>query len=126
MIAIKVHNDNQWKRVERSFVDMGIKWINDKSYFMPIGRVYPRYITITSQRCPKCGWTRSANRKGEQFVCTACKHADNADIVGSRNIALELKPISATERRKQPNKEGFYWEATCGETIVPHVQKAKE
>lgn len=40
----------------------------------------------TSQRCPECGHTRRENRSGEDFLCRSCGHAENADVVGSRNV----------------------------------------
>jgi putative transposase len=47
--------------------------------------VNPAY---TSQTCPECGVVDTASRRRQsEFVCTACGHADNADVVGARNIS---------------------------------------
>jgi putative transposase len=44
----------------------------------------------TSQACPKCGHTCTANRpnKGLLFVCQHCRYTLHADLVGARNVAL--------------------------------------
>jgi putative transposase len=44
----------------------------------------------TSQACPSCGYTSSANRpnKGLLFVCQSCHYTLHSDLVGARNIAL--------------------------------------
>ena len=49
----------------------------------------------TSRRCPKCGFTKKANRKSQsQFKCHQCKFPLNADLVGSRNIAHKFAATS--------------------------------
>ncbi len=40
----------------------------------------------TSQRCNACGHTERSNRKGENFLCRKCEHADDADINAAKNI----------------------------------------
>lgn len=45
--------------------------------------VPPQY---TSQKCACCGYTDSANRKGEAFRCLACGHTDHSDINAAKNI----------------------------------------
>jgi len=44
----------------------------------------------TSQACPICGHTCTANRpnKGLLFVCQHCRYTLHADLVGARNVAL--------------------------------------
>jgi len=44
----------------------------------------------TSQACPMCGHTCTANRpsKGLLFVCQQCRYTLHADLVGARNVAL--------------------------------------
>jgi IS605 OrfB family transposase len=44
----------------------------------------------TSQACPRCGHTSTANRpnKGLLFVCQQCRYTLHADLVGARNVAL--------------------------------------
>ncbi|MFL5706926.1 MAG: RNA-guided endonuclease InsQ/TnpB family protein [Ktedonobacteraceae bacterium] len=44
----------------------------------------------TSQACPMCGHTCTANRpnKGLLFVCQHCRYTLHADLVGARNVAL--------------------------------------
>ena len=45
--------------------------------------VSPSY---TSQTCPECGHRARQSRNNERFSCVRCGHADDADIVGARNI----------------------------------------
>ena len=41
----------------------------------------------TSQTCPCCGQVAKENRlKKVEFLCVACGHADNADVVGAVNM----------------------------------------
>ena len=42
----------------------------------------------TSQRCPKCGHTKRANRdkNNHRFTCKTCHYQLNDDLVGARNI----------------------------------------
>ena len=41
----------------------------------------------TSQTCPCCGQVAKENRlKEAEFLCAACGHADNADVVGAVNM----------------------------------------
>ncbi len=44
----------------------------------------------TSQACPMCGHTCTANRpkSGLLFVCQHCRYTLHADLVGARNVAL--------------------------------------
>jgi putative transposase len=44
----------------------------------------------TSQACPMCGHTCTANRpkSGLLFVCQQCRYTLHADLVGARNVAL--------------------------------------
>ena len=47
-------------------------------------KIDPKY---TSQRCPKCGHVSKKNRISQAlFKCTACGYAENADLVGAKNI----------------------------------------
>jgi IS605 OrfB family transposase len=56
--------------------------------------VNPKY---TSQGCSKCGHVEKANRKSQSlFECKRCGHSLNADLNGSRNIALRGKMQVAT------------------------------
>ena len=42
----------------------------------------------TSRTCPRCGHVSGDNRVTQaEFVCVACGHAANADVVGALNIA---------------------------------------
>jgi len=78
----------------------------------------------TSRECPKCGHTHADNRKSQSvFLCVACGHTENADLVASKNIrerglkcskartigriACEVSgvlvpPAAGTHRREQP------------------------
>jgi putative transposase len=41
----------------------------------------------TSRECPICGHTCAENRKSQSvFLCVACGHTENADLVASKNI----------------------------------------
>ncbi len=46
----------------------------------------------SSQTCPICGTVSRLNRRGEDFLCVACGHADDADTVGARNILARTLP----------------------------------
>lgn len=50
-------------------------------------KINPQY---TSQRCHYCGWIDKASRLSQSdFVCTKCRHKDNADRNAARNIAMD-------------------------------------
>ena len=51
---------------------------------VPVVTVDPLH---TSQRCPRCNHTERKNRKGILFSCKNCGYSNNADRVGSINIA---------------------------------------
>jgi len=85
-----------------------------------IVRINPTY---TSQRCSKCGWVRSTNRKGKQFKCKSCGFSLDADLNASFNISANLLPIGRQERLLHKNKTGFYWNEVEKEFIVPSTQK---
>lgn len=56
--------------------------------------VDPRH---TSQTCSKCGCQHKSNRKSQSlFQCRSCSHQLNADLNGSRNIALKYLAITGT------------------------------
>lgn len=44
----------------------------------------------TSQRCPACDHTEQRNRNGEAFLCRSCGYADNADVVGAKNVLFRF------------------------------------
>jgi len=79
--------------------------------------------TYTSQRCSDCGWVRKGNRKKKQFKCGKCGHTQDADLNASRNISLELSPITTEQRLLHKNRIGFYWLEVGQEPIVPDAQK---
>ena len=59
-------------------------------------KVNPKY---TSQRCSKCGHVEKANRRNQSsFECKKCHFRLNADLQGSRNIALRGKMQLATSQ----------------------------
>lgn len=81
---------------------------------VPVRVVDPRN---TSRTCPACGHCDKANRRSQsEFECRACGFKENADVVGSRNIAsraLVDAPIvsgddggnrPATARRSKPRR----------------------
>ena len=49
----------------------------------------------TSQQCPTCGYTSSANRpeKGLLFICQHCQYTLHADLVGARNVCLRTRLV---------------------------------
>ena len=51
---------------------------------VPVVTVDPMH---TSQRCPRCNHTERKNRRGILFSCKHCSYTNNADRVGSINIA---------------------------------------
>jgi IS605 OrfB family transposase len=75
--------------------------------------------TYTSQRCSRCGWVRSSNRKGKLFKCGQCSCVMDSDLNGSCNIAANLIGISNKERLLQKNRVGFYWLEAGQASIVP-------
>jgi len=79
--------------------------------------------TYTSQRCSRCGWVRSTNRKGKQFRCVKCGFALDADLNASLNICADLRPIGTKERLFHKNRKGFCWSEAGKEPIVPSAQK---
>ena len=80
-----------------------------------IERLSPTY---TSQRCSKCGWVCSRNRKGKQFKCVVCKFSEDADLNAAKNISTPLKAISKEQRLLHKNRKGFYWNEIGKEFIV--------
>ena len=80
--------------------------------------------TYTSKRCSECGWTRSRNRKGKQFICGQCGNRIDADINAAKNISMDLSPIyyRGKKRRKLDIKKGFWWRAKGEEPVVSSVQ----
>ena len=79
--------------------------------------------TYTSQRCNSCGWVRRSNRQNQEFKCSQCGHATNADLNAARNIATNLRAISNKERLLHKNRIGFYWNEVGQECIVPVAKK---
>ena len=53
------------------------------NYKMEVRKVHPAY---TSQTCHSCGHVGKDNRKQSDFKCTACGHADDADVNAALNI----------------------------------------
>jgi putative transposase len=51
---------------------------------VPVVTIDPKY---TSQRCPRCNHTERKNRRGILFSCKHCSYKNNADRIGSINIA---------------------------------------
>jgi IS605 OrfB family transposase len=64
-----------------------IKKIQSKLDWLGINHfsVDPAY---TSKACPKCSNIDNKNRNGKSFVCTVCKHKDDADHNAAINIEL--------------------------------------
>ncbi|GFP29491.1 MAG: hypothetical protein DDT18_01547 [Actinobacteria bacterium] len=80
--------------------------------------VDPRH---TSQRCPRCGHISKDNRKSQSaFKCSQCHYSVNADLVGSRNIALTALNLYGEGKRPSeravmllPMAEGKTLMASC-------------
>jgi IS605 OrfB family transposase len=48
----------------------------------------------TSQRCSRCGHIHRSNRRSQsRFKCRKCGFELNADLNGSRNIAVKYLPV---------------------------------
>lgn len=54
-----------------------------QSHRVALVRVNPAFTSLT---CPDCRAVDRMNRTGESFRCVACGYAEDADIVGARNI----------------------------------------
>ncbi|MDE0611160.1 MAG: transposase, partial [Gammaproteobacteria bacterium] len=52
-------------------------------YKLEVRKVNPAY---TSQTCHQCGHVDKDSRKQTDFKCTACGHADDADVNAALNI----------------------------------------
>jgi len=51
----------------------------------------------TSETCPCIGQVAKENRLKEvEFLCVACGHADNADVVGAINISERVQRLLAS------------------------------
>ena len=63
----------------------------------------------TSKLCPKCSNIDDNNRKGKSFVCTVCKHEDDADHNAAVNIeqrAFDDEVIKIVEKYPYSTKKG--------------------
>ena len=71
--------DSMWVRGKM------IKKLTEKCKWqgIPVIAVDPAY---TSKACPKCHQIDDRNRSGKLFVCTVCKHTDDADHNATVNI----------------------------------------
>jgi len=71
-----------------TYYDLQMKITNKaKEHGIAVVKIDPRY---TSQRCSKCGHIDPANRpRQEEFCCTACGYACNADYNASQNISIK-------------------------------------
>lgn len=49
----------------------------------------------TSQRCAECRAIDPRSRQGRQFVCTSCRHTDDADVNAARNILAAGLAVTA-------------------------------
>ncbi len=62
---------------------------------VPVVTVDPMY---TSQRCPRCNHTERKNRRGILFSCQHCNYANNADRIGSINIAQKYLGVFVEQK----------------------------
>jgi len=62
---------------------------------VPVVTVDPMH---TSQRCPRCNHTERKNRRGILFSCLHCGYTNNADRVGSINIAQRYLGVFAEQK----------------------------
>jgi putative transposase len=62
---------------------------------VPVVTVDPMH---TSQRCPRCNHTDRKNRRGILFSCQHCGYANNADRIGSINIAQKYLGVFAEQK----------------------------
>jgi len=52
----------------------------------------------TSQRCPRCSHTERKNRRGILFSCLNCTYKNNADRIGSINIAQKYLGVFVEQK----------------------------
>ena len=62
---------------------------------VPVVTVDPMH---TSQRCPRCNHTEKRNRKGILFSCKHCRYTNNADRIGSINIAQKYLGVFVEQK----------------------------
>jgi putative transposase len=62
---------------------------------VPVVTVDPMH---TSQRCPRCDHTERRNRRGILFSCRHCSYTNNADRIGSINIAQKYLGVFAERK----------------------------
>jgi len=49
----------------------------------------------SSQKCPKCGYINSKNRRGKKFKCIECGFEEDADVVAGMNLSFSaMRPQS--------------------------------
>lgn len=60
------------------------------------GILVPVPAHYTSQTCPDCGQVAAENRQTQaRFVCVACGHEENADVVGAKNVLARGHRVAA-------------------------------
>jgi len=62
---------------------------------VPVVTVDPMH---TSQRCPRCNHTERKNRRGILFSCQHCSYTNNADRIGSINIAQKYLGVFVEQK----------------------------
>ena len=82
-------------------------WLDKVEMNCEVNRVSFRTVSpyFTSQCCPACNHTDSANRSGEVFKCQKCGHSGNADLVAALNIRDRFLsgPYGAAYKQKSPS-----------------------
>lgn len=89
-------------------------------------RVRPHH---TSQRCHECGTVDKESRRGPRFDCTACGHADDADVNAARNILTLARtgPSGANAHgRALPEKPHRRSRHRRGRAFQPHYTGGDE
>jgi len=100
-------NVAQKSGLNRSILDQGLGMFGDMlGYKCPqFGGHRPLVAApYTSQTCCKCGVVDAASRRSQsEFVCTACGHADNADVnaAGTIEQARTLAVVPPRQIRKR-------------------------
>lgn len=98
----------QWRKKERGKINLWAfsklqQYVQYKALEVGIKTVFVP-AKYTSQRCSKCGYISTSNRKGLSFTCKHCSFSLNADYNGSRNIALKALLGKSPDWAGQPSK----------------------
>ena len=100
------------------------RWVESKAaeWGIPVEEVPAAFTSVT---CSRCG--ESGRRRGHDFACVACGHAEHADINAARNIrSLYEFPGLIARRRSAARTEAAAPEAACAEAAAPERRPMQE